>query len=142
MLLLRPYQEAAKTAVYEHLRARDSNPCVVIPTGGGKSPLMAAICKDAVTEWDGRVLVLAHVKELLTQTADKLTRACPEVPVGLYSAGLGRRETRQPVIIAGIQSVYQRACELDAFNLVLVDEAHLITAAGDGMYRQFLFDAS
>ncbi len=34
-MLLRPYQEAARTAVYNHLRTRDDNPCVVIPTGGG-----------------------------------------------------------------------------------------------------------
>jgi DNA repair protein RadD len=70
---LRPYQQAAVDAVYNHLRDRDDNPCVVIPTAGGKTPCMATICKDAVTLWQGRVLVLAHVKELLQQTADKLT---------------------------------------------------------------------
>ena len=52
MLTLRPYQETAKTAVYDHLRTRDDNPCVVIPTAGGKTPLMASICKDAVGLWD------------------------------------------------------------------------------------------
>jgi DNA repair protein RadD len=41
------------------------------------------------------------------------------------------------VIVAGIQSVYKRACELDAFDLIIVDEAHLI-APDEGMYRQFL----
>jgi DNA repair protein RadD len=141
MLLLRPYQEAAKAAVYDHLRARDDNPCVVIPTAGGKTPVIASLCKDAVVCWDGRVLVLAHVKELLQQTADKLTKVCPEVRFGVYSAGLRRRDTAQAVIVAGIQSVYQRACELDGFDLVLVDEAHLIPAEGEGMYRQFLADA-
>jgi DNA repair protein RadD len=45
------------------------------------------------------------------------------------------------VIVASIQSVYKRACELDAFDLVLVDEAHMIPDEGDGMYRQFLADA-
>lgn len=141
MIVLRPYQEAAKQAVYDHLRLRDDNPCVVIPTAGGKSPLMASICKDAVGLWGGRVLILAHVKELLEQTADKLAAICPELKFGVYSAGLGRRDTQAPVIIAGIQSVYRRACELDAFDLVLVDEAHLIALEGDGMYRQFLAEA-
>jgi Type III restriction enzyme, res subunit/Helicase conserved C-terminal domain len=141
MLTLRPYQEQAKLAVYDHLRTRDDNPCVVIPTAGGKSPLMASICKDAVGLWRGRVLLLAHVKELLEQTADKLTRVCPEVDFGIYSAGLKRRDTTHSVIIAGIQSVYKRACELEAFDLVIVDEAHLIPLEGDGMYRQFLADA-
>lgn len=106
---LRPYQRDAVEAVYEHLRTRDDNPCVVIPTAGGKTPVMATICRDAVTMWGGRVLVLAHVKELLEQTADKLTKVCPEVPFGIYSAGLKRRDTEHAVIIAGIQSVYRRA---------------------------------
>ena len=141
MIVLRPYQEEVKAAVYEHLRTRDDNPCAVVATAGGKSPIMASICKDVVTQWNGRVLILAHVKELLQQTADKLRQVCPEVEFGIYSAGLKRRDTQHPVIIAGIQSVYRRACELEAFDLVLVDEAHLIPLEGDGMYRQFLADA-
>ncbi len=141
MIVLRPYQEEVKAAVYEHLRTRDDNPCAVVPTAGGKTPIMASICKEAVMQWNGRVLILAHVKELLQQTADKLHEVCPEVEFGIYSAGLKRRDTQHPVIIAGIQSVYRRACELEAFDLVLVDEAHLIPLEGDGMYRQFLADA-
>jgi DNA repair protein RadD len=140
MIVLRPYQEAAKATVYEHLRHRDDNPCVVIPTAGGKTPVMASICKDAVGLWNGRVLILAHVKELLEQTTDKLTLVCPEVKFGVYSAGLKRRDTEHSVIVAGIQSVYKKACELGGFNLIIVDEAHLIPPDGEGMYRQFLAD--
>jgi len=50
-------------------------------------------------------MILAHVKELLEQTADKLNGICPEVRYGVYSAGLKRREKSHPVIVAGIQSV-------------------------------------
>jgi len=138
---LRPYQRECVDAVYDHLRTQDDNPCAVVPTAGGKTPIMATICKDAVGQWNGRVLILAHVKELLEQTADKLRAVCPEVDFGIYSAGLKRRDTSHAVIVAGIQSVYKRACELDAFDLVLVDEAHLIPLEGEGMYRQFLADA-
>jgi DNA repair protein RadD len=141
MLTLRPYQQEAVAAVYAHLRERDDNPCVVIPTAGGKTPLLATICKDAVLQWDGRVLVIAHVKELLEQTADKLQVVCPEVKFGIYSAGLKRRDTAHSVIVAGIQSIYKRACELGPFDLVLVDEAHMIPPEGEGMYRQFLAEA-
>lgn len=141
MLTLRPYQQQAVDAVYQHLRARDDNPVVVIPTGGGKTPVMATICRDAVQTWNGRVLILAHVKELLQQSVDKLKQVCPGLPVGVYSAGLKRRDTEHAVIVAGIQSVYKRACELDAFDLILVDECHLIPADGEGMYRQFLSEA-
>ena len=141
MLKLRPYQEEAVAAVYQALRDRDDNPCVVIPTAGGKTPVMATICKDAVGRWGGRVLILAHVKELLQQAAGKLNLVCPEIDVGVYSAGLKRRDTRHSVIVAGIQSVYRKACDLDAFDLVLIDEAHLLPPDGEGMYRTFLKDA-
>jgi len=141
MMQLRPYQRECVDAVYRHLRTRDDNPCVVIPTAGGKTPIMATICKDAVGLWDGRVLILAHVKELLEQTTDKLTQVCPEVKFGVYSAGLKRRDTEHSVIVAGIQSVYKKACELGAFDLIIVDEAHLIPPDGEGMYQQFLADA-
>ncbi|MGQ9919366.1 MAG: DEAD/DEAH box helicase, partial [Bryobacteraceae bacterium] len=109
---LRPYQQAAVKAVYEHLRTRDDNPAVVLPTAAGKSVVLAQIVADTVLRWNGRVLVLAHVKELLEQNAEKIRRLCPEVPIGIYSAGLSRRETDKPAIVAGIQSVYKRACEL------------------------------
>ena len=137
---LRPYQQAAVDAVYEHLRSKETNPCVVLPTGTGKSLVLAQIAKDSVEKWNGRVLILAHVKELLEQNADKIRKLCPELKIGIYSAGLRSRDTKEQVIVAGIQSVYTKACELDAFDLVIVDEAHLISSEGDGMYRSFLAD--
>ncbi len=141
MPTLRPYQQLAIDAVYDYLRRKDGNPCLVAPTGSGKSMLMATICRDAVEKWNGRVLVLAHVRELLEQTANTIRRIAPELPVGVYSAGLNSRDTTEPVIVAGIQSVYKRACELDRFDLILVDEAHTLPPEGEGMYQSFLHDA-
>lgn len=137
---LRPYQREAVDAVYEFLRTRDDNPCVVIPTAGGKTPIMATICRDAVQTWNGRVLILAHVKELLEQAAEKLHAVAPDMPVGIYSAGLKRRDLGYAVTIAGIQSAYEKAGDIGAVDLVIVDEAHLIPPDGEGMYRQFLSD--
>ena len=142
-ITLRPYQREAIEAVYEHLHTRDDNPCVVIPTAGGKTPVMAAICRDAVARWDGRVLILAHVKELLEQAVDKLHAMAPDLwhCIGVYSAGLGSRDRDHPIIVAGIQSVYRRAEQLGRFDLVLIDEAHMVPPDGEGMYRTFLVDA-
>lgn len=137
---LRPYQREAVDAVYDFLRRRDDNPCVVIPTAGGKTPVMATICSDAVQIWNGRVLILAHVRELLEQAVDKLRLIAPDVPVGIYSAGLKRRDLGYAVTIAGIQSIYQRAEDLGPADLIIVDECHLIPEDGEGMYRTFLAD--
>jgi DNA repair protein RadD len=87
------------------------------------------------------VLILAHVKELLEQAAEKLQLVAPDLPVGIYSAGLRRRDLGYAVTIAGIQSIYQKACDVGSIDLVIVDEAHLIPPDGEGMYRQFLADA-
>ncbi len=135
---LRPYQQEAVDAVYNFLRRTDSNPCVVLPVGTGKTLVLAQIVQDAVKRWNGRVLILAHVKELLEQNADKIQKLCPDLKIGIYSAGLKSRDTEEKAIVAGIQSVYNRASELGSFDLVIVDEAHLIPPDGDGMYRTLL----
>lgn len=141
---LRTYQREAVDAVYRHLRGRDDNPCVVMPTASGKTPLIAAICRDTVQQWDGRVLILAHVKELLEQAVEKLHAMAPDLwnRIGVYSAGLNSRDTDHPIIVAGIQSVYKRAAQLDRFDLILLDESHMLPPDGEGMYRTFLADAT
>lgn len=140
---LRRYQIEAVDAVYRHLREGDTNPCVVCPTGAGKSLIIAQIARDVVELWNGRILILAHVKELLDQAVDKLVAVAPGLwhSIGVYSAGLGSRDTDHPIIVGGIQSVFRRARELGLFDLILIDEAHLIPPDGEGMYRQFLDDA-
>ncbi len=134
-MMLRPYQQAAVDAVYGYLRQYDDNPCVVIPTAGGKTPILSTIVRDAVQRWDGRVLIVSHVKELLEQAADKITAIAPELKVGIYSAGLKRRDVEEKCIVAGIQSIFRVAEKLGRFDLVIVDEAHMIPSKGEGMYR-------
>ena len=139
MLDLRYYQTEATNAVYAHLQQKpDTNPCAVLPTGAGKSIVIAKIVSDAATLWNGRILILAHVKELLEQNAAKIAALCPELKIGMYSAGLNRRDTENQVLVAGIQSVYNKAADLGAFDLILIDEAHLIPPDGDGMYQTLL----
>ena len=138
MYTLRPYQNDAVQSVYRHLREKDNNPCVVIPTAGGKSLCIAQVAKDAVTVWNGRVMILAHVKELVEQNAAKLKSICPELKAGIYSAGLDSRETDAPVIVAGIQSVYNKIDAFKPFDLVMIDEVHMVPPDGEGRYRTFL----
>lgn len=139
MIDLRYYQQESVNAVYAHLQQKpDTNPCAVLPTGAGKSIVIAKIVSDAATLWNGRILILAHVKELLEQNAAKIAALCPDLKIGLYSAGLNRRDTENQVLVAGIQSVYNKAAELGKFDLILIDEAHLIPPDGDGMYQTLL----
>jgi DNA repair protein RadD len=140
-MILRDYQQQAVDACYRFLSEKNGNPVIVCPTGAGKSIILAQISNDAVSRWNGRVLILAHVKELLEQNADKVRHYLDDDLVGIYSAGLKQHDMHQPVIAASIQSIYKRACEFEPFNLIIIDECHLLPASGDGMYRKFLKDA-
>lgn len=135
---LRYYQRSSIDATYNYLRYNPGNPCIVIPTGGGKTAVMATMAMDAWQKWGRRCLILSHVKELIDQTAQTLSRLAPDLQIGVYSAGLKSRDTDTPILCAGIQSVYKRADELGEFGLILVDEAHLIPPDGDGMYQTYL----
>lgn len=138
---LRDYQERAVSMTYEWMASHQGNPCIVAPTGSGKSWIIAALCEDVLRRWPEtrRILVLSHVKELLQQDADKITKAWPEAPIGVYSAGLGSRQIER-ITVAGIQSVYKRAAELAPVDVVIVDEAHLINSRAVGIYRRLLDD--
>jgi DNA repair protein RadD len=139
---LRPYQQESIDALYRYLEAEDGNPVVVLPTGSGKSLVLAEIVRDACTNWPGtRILILAHVRELVLQNSQELLSHWNDCDLGIYSAGLGSRDLHNQVLVASIQSVYRRAFDLGAFDLILVDEAHLIPRTSDGMYRTFLKNA-
>ena len=137
-LKLREYQQAAVNAVWKHLREKDNNPCVVLPTASGKSCVLAEVAKEAVENWNGRVLILQHVKELAEQNSEKVRLLCPELKVGVYSAGLNSRDTQESVIVAGIQSIYNKVDLFKPFDIIMVDEAHLIPEDGEGRYQTFL----
>lgn len=135
---LRWYQKQAVAAVWDYLgTTQEGSPCVVLPTGSGKTFVIAELCRQVV-EWGGRALILAHVKELLAQASEKLRGVVSPELVGIYSAGLNERTTNSPIVVAGIQSVFQRAQDLGEFHLIIVDEAHLIPPSGTGRYRTFL----
>lgn len=102
----------------------------VMATGTGKTVVMGTVARD----WaQGRVLVLAHRDELITQAADKLSAICGE------DVGIERRSSRsrgERVVVASIQTLNShrngvyRMMDLDpmAFGLVMTDEAHHATA--------------
>lgn len=115
------------------------NPVIVLPTGAGKSVVIAELCRVAVEQWNGRVLVLAHRKELLQQNGEKTQNLLPtNVKCGIYSAGLRSFDTDSQVVCCGIQSVFRKPEIFGARHLVLIDEVHLVPHDGEGMYRKFL----
>ena len=136
----RYYQRESVEAVWQHLCNKAGNPVIVLPTGAGKSICIAMLCRDAVQKFAGRVIVLAHRKELLQQNAEKIKLLDSSLDVGLHSAGLNRCQINESIIIAGIQSVYRKAHEFGPRQLVVVDESHLVGSDSESMYQQFFSD--
>lgn len=137
-MILRPYQSAAVDCTWSWMRSNPGNPAIVLPTGAGKSPTMAELARQAVEQWGGRVGILAHVRELVSQNADKLRQLWPSADIGIYAAGLRRRDRFNRVICMQIQSAANAAHLLGRFDLLLIDEAHRIPLKGDGQYLQFI----
>lgn len=142
-MILRPYQKEAIDALDEYVMRNSNNPCIVIPTGGGKSLIMASI----VARWRKRYptfrcLVLAHRLELVQQNMEEFVSLSESnaIDAGIYSSALNIRDTSSAVIFASIDSVYTRANEFGHINCVIIDEAHRIPVSGDGKYRRFIAD--
>src|SRR4051812_1979916 len=92
-LQLRPYQREAVDAIPAYFEQKSGNPLIVIPTGGGKSLIIAQFIREVLEAVpDTRLLVLTHVKELIGQNYSELIGIWPDAPAGIYSAGLRKRD--------------------------------------------------
>lgn len=140
--MLRDYQRRAIDSVYKWFEeGNDGNPCLVLPTGSGKSHIVAAFCKEALQNWpDTRILMLTHVKEILEQNAEKMRQHWRGAPMGIYSAGLGAKQLGEPITFAGIQSIRKKASQVGHIDLCIIDECHLVSHKDEGGYRTFLAD--
>jgi DNA repair protein RadD len=139
-VILRPYQQSAIDATYAYLRdGKGTAPIVAACVGAGKSILMARMILDMLAADPGaRILSMTHLSELIAQNAAELGRLAPELDIGIYSAGLRSRDRHHNVLFAGIQSIEKRIHQFDPFDLVLIDEAHLVPKNSNTRYRRAL----
>lgn len=134
---LRKYQEEAVAACFNYLENCEGNPIICMPTGSGKSIVIAEICKRILRHAGTRILVVTHVKELIEQNHAKMPH---DINAGIYSAGVGIRNTHNRVIFCGIQSIYKKAEIFGEVDLVIIDECHLLSPNQDTMYGKFIED--
>lgn len=132
--LLRAYQDASADAVEQALAVR-RNPLIVIPTGGGKSYVIAETIKRLVSRpTRPTILVLSHVKELIKQNSQKLRLYAPEIAQGIYSAGLKQKRSGAQVVLGTVQTVVRSLNALGARSYLIIDEAHLCPREQDSQY--------
>lgn len=133
MYKLRPYQQDAVNSTIAHFRAENTPAIIVLPTGAGKSLVIAELARIA----RGRVLILAHVKELVEQNHAKYMSF--NLDAGIFSAGLNRKEFDSKVIFGSIQSIARAPLEFfQSFSLLIIDECHRISMEGETQYAQVI----
>jgi superfamily II DNA or RNA helicase len=133
---LRPYQISVIEELEAAIAAAKRRILIVAPTGSGKTVKAAEIIARTVRK-GGKVLVLAHRREIVAQTCRKLHDV--GVEHGVVQAGFPTRPG-EPVQVASIQTLHARAVrsrrfELPPADLVVVDEAHHAPAK---TYRKLL----
>ena len=151
MFKARYYQEEAEYAIFDYFsNGNNGNPIIAMPTGTGKSIVIANFIKHIFGYWPNqRIMMLTHVKELIEQNASKLQSVWPTAPLGIYSAGLRSREMIMPIVFGGVQSV-SKAIEKSLNeqsnlppnllhfghrDLILIDECHLLSPKEDTQYQ-------
>jgi len=133
MYKLRDYQQEAVDKTISYFRKTKEPAVIVLPTGAGKSLVIAELAKIAT----GRVLVLAHVKELVEQNHGKYESY--KLEAGIYSAGLNKKDRHQKVIFGSIQSIANASDDFfKNFNLVIIDECHRVGLEKETQYAQVI----
>lgn len=126
----RDYQREAADAAINALR-EGTNGLVILPTGAGKSIVIALIAK----ELGEPLLVFQPSKEILEQNYSKLL-AIGYDDCSMYSASV-RSNVISRVTFATIGTVKNHKEDFAHFKYVLVDECHLVNAQG-GLYEDFI----
>ena len=133
MYKLRPYQQEAVDNTIKYFQKKRDPALIVLPTGAGKSLVIAELARIA----RGRVLVLAHVKELVEQNHQKYESY--GLSAGIFSASLGKKDSSEKAIFGSIQSVARASDSFfQDFSLVIIDECHRIAEEGATQYQEVI----
>lgn len=133
LINLRDYQQQAVDAAVTHFKLSQQSAVLVLPTGAGKSIVIAELARIA----NGNVLVLTHVKELVAQNAEKVGLLTQEASI--YSAGLKQKKANGKTVVASVQSASRALNQFDqAFSLVIIDECHRVSTESTSQYQQLL----
>lgn len=132
MFKLRDYQQAAsdKAVAFFMDRKKQNNAIMVLPTGSGKSLIIA----DIASRLEGHTLVFQPSKEILEQNYKKLC-SYDILDCSIYSASFNSKEISR-ITFATIGSVRSHPELFTHFRNIIVDEAHLVNPK-EGMYKSF-----
>ena len=122
---LRPYQIDVIAEFHSRVESGCRRIILVAPTGSGKTIIGAEIIREKARARKP-VLVLAHRREIIIQTSEKLHNL--GIVHGIIQAGFPARPL-EDVQVASIQTLHRRAIraetmDLPPADLLVIDEAH------------------
>lgn len=140
MIKLRQYQEEGLAAIWNYFDSGGKgNPLLAWPTGTGKSIVPAIFIHEIMKIWPNqRFLMMTHVSELIKQNSEVMRLVWPNAPLGIYSAGLGHKQSQLPVVFGGIQSMIKNPSTFGWRDIGFIDEAHLVSDEDNSMYLTFI----
>lgn len=129
---LREYQQKASDIAVDFFTDKNKryNAIEVIPTGGGKSLILA----DIASRLNGCTLVFQPSKEILQQNFKKLC-SFGVLDCSIYSASFNQKNISR-ITFATIGSVINHPEFFKMFSNIIVDECHYCNSK-DGMYKRF-----
>lgn len=135
------YQRESHDAFFDFIMSQQGNPIVAVPTGAGKSIIIARSIQTIFNRFQTvRVLMLVHNAKLVQQNYEKLVGIWPYAPVGIYCADLARRQTGFPITFGTVQSIHsllkKDPLALGRIDLIIVDECHSWGTSEDAAYNQ------
>lgn len=142
LIELRDYQEhIVRLAEKSFLDKHANRELVVLPCGGGKTIIFSAFVNRLLTLHGQCAIIMAHMDDLLTQTAEKYRYIDPSAQIG--KIGNGEHVYTTKITVASVQTGSKPECieQLKLIHgtgknlVIVVDEAHLSAAEG---YQRFL----
>jgi len=102
---------------------------VILPTGAGKTEIMLSVADRMIRERGGKTLILSHMGLLVNQTSERAATRIPNRQIGWLKAGY-TPSAIDDIIVGTMQSarIEDKIRHITDINLIIVDEAHFITA--------------
>lgn len=127
---LRPYQESAVDAICAAYDQGWRHQVLSMATGSGKTVVFSALYERLKSRLPGKMLVIAHTEELISQAVEKLKSANPTLRVDKEMAEYKADPSAADIVVASVASLGRKnTSRLDRFNhtdfsTLVIDECH------------------
>jgi len=129
-MALRPYQQTIIDLSVTHFKQSDEPIIIDACVGAGKTLIISHIARHVVNK-SGRVISLAHTKELVESAYFTFLDYAQDMQCGVFSAGMGRKDTEHDVTFCSEKTLIKGLDKFQPIDLLIIDEAHRVNDANE-----------